>query len=174
MPSGGYLAPASRGEAEIRDRGSRFRAFVLPVVDEGSARSELQRLAAEYPDATHHCWAWRIGEPPHERSSDAGEPSGTAGAPILSVLTGSQISDVLAVVVRWFGGTKLGRGGLVRAYAGAVREALTGVPTLARAIEIIDESYGESALLVLRLARPLREEVEETLAGLHARFRERA
>ena len=83
--------------------------------------------AASYPTPPHHCWAWRLGAPPRERSSDAGEPAGTAGVPMLQVLRGAGLSDVLAVVVRWFGGTKLGKGGLARAYAAAVARGASRV-----------------------------------------------
>lgn len=86
-------------------------------------------MRKRYPDATHHCFAWRIGWPPEERAADAGEPSGTAGQPILRALAGAGVSDVVAVVVRWFGGTKLGKGGLARAYTAATQLALAALPT---------------------------------------------
>src|SRR4051795_6823836 len=128
-----YAAPAGESRAEIREKGSVFLAVLGPAADEAAARALLACLEKEFPDATHHCWAWRLGAPPRERSADAGEPAGTAGMPILQVLRGAGLSDVLAVVVRWFGGTKLGKGGLARAYAGASREALAGLPVAIRA-----------------------------------------
>src|SRR5262245_17971981 len=88
-------------------------------------------MRAAHPDATHHCFAWRIGWPPAERAGDDGEPAGTAGRPILRALAGAGVTDVVAVVVRWFGGTKLGKGGLARAYAGATVAALAELPTRA-------------------------------------------
>src|SRR5205085_1574089 len=84
----------------------------LPAADEAAAKALLSALEREMPNATHHCWAWRLGSPPRERGADAGEPAGTAGMPILQVLRGAGLSDVMAVVVRWYGGVKLGKGGL--------------------------------------------------------------
>jgi uncharacterized YigZ family protein len=179
-----YPSPAGESWGEIREKGSRFLAWIGPAGGEDAARAALDRLTREYPDATHHCWAWRLGAPPRERSSDAGEPSGTAGVPILQVLRGADLSDAMAVVIRWFGGTKLGKGGLARAYAAAAREALAGLPTVLRvptvrvaleipyekvgavkrlihppAVELESEEYGERA----RLALVVHEEREETL-----------
>jgi uncharacterized YigZ family protein len=157
-----YAAPGDPSRAEIREKGSRFLAVIGPAVDEAAARSALAALEREHPDATHHCWAWRLGSPPRERSSDAGEPAGTAGVPMLQVLRGAGLSDVVAVVVRWFGGTKLGKGGLARAYAAAVREALETLPVVAReptarlAFEVAYEKVGA----VKRLLRPPEVELE--------------
>lgn len=131
MPS--YSIPAAGGQAEFRDRSSVFLAVIAPVASEEEARAALHEVARRFPDATHHCWAWRLGPEGRERAGDAGEPAGTAGKPMLQVLRGAEISDVLAVVVRWFGGTKLGKGGLARAYAAAVRAALDGLPRTVRA-----------------------------------------
>jgi uncharacterized YigZ family protein len=186
-----YPTPAGEGRAEIREKGSRFLAFVLPAADEEAARALLEDLAKRRPDATHHCWAWRLGSPARERSSDAGEPAGTAGVPILQVLRGAGLSDVLAVVVRWFGGTKLGKGGLARAYAAAAREALQGLPVAVHVptvrvalevpyervgavkrlihppeVELEGEEYGETARLVLSVQEDRREALREALADL--------
>ena len=157
-----YPAPAGESWAEIREKGSRFLAWIGPAAGEDAAKAALESLARKYPDASHHCWAWRLGSPPRERSSDAGEPSGTAGVPILQVLRGAGLSDVLAVVVRWFGGTKLGKGGLARAYAGAAREALAQlpvaqrVPTVRLPLQIPYEKVGA----VKRLIHPPEVELE--------------
>jgi len=129
-PGEPYLAPAGTARSEVREKGSRFLAIVEPVDDEREARRRLESLAEENSDATHVCWAWRIGQPPRERRSDAGEPTGTAGVPMLQVLRGSELSDVLVAVIRWYGGVKLGKGGLARAYAQAVRQALEQLPTV--------------------------------------------
>lgn len=186
-----YPTPAGEGRAEIREKGSRFLAVVLPAADEAAARALLEDLARRHPDATHHCWAWRLGSPARERSSDAGEPAGTAGVPILQVLRGAGLSDVLAVVVRWFGGTKLGKGGLARAYAAAAREALQGLPVTVHVpmvrialevpyervgavkrlihppeVELEGEEYGETARLVLSVQEDRREALREALADL--------
>lgn len=103
--------------------------MVVPVVSEAAARVELERLRRRHLDASHVCWALRLGAGTLERAADAGEPAGTAGEPMLRVLRGAGWGDALGVVIRWFGGTKLGRGGLVRAYSGALREAMTQAAT---------------------------------------------
>jgi uncharacterized YigZ family protein len=121
---GSYRAPAAVASAELRERGSRFLAELVPIAGEAAARTQLRDIERRHPAATHHCWAWRSGWPPLERCSDAGEPAGTAGPPILRVLQGAAVSDALLVVTRWFGGVKLGRGGLARAYAGAASACL--------------------------------------------------
>ncbi len=186
MPS--YSIPAAHSEAEFRDRGSVFLAIVCPVATEIEARSALTQIERRFPDATHHCWAFRLGDEGRERASDAGEPAGTAGKPMLQVLSGAEISDVLAVVVRWFGGTKLGKGGLARAYAAAVRAALQRLPRAVRSTKIslaldvpydkigavkrlvqpptvvlLAESYGERARLDLAV---VEEHAPELLAAL--------
>lgn len=189
-----YLAPERPAQAEIKERGSRFLAVVGPAADEDGARRQLDEVAARFPGATHHCWAWRLGDPPRERNSDAGEPAGTAGIPILQTLRGAGLSDVVAVVVRWFGGTKLGKGGLARAYAAATRAALAGLATARRVpttiltldvpyervgavkrlvrppeVELLAEQYGERARLVLSVHRELRANLEAALADLSIR-----
>jgi uncharacterized YigZ family protein len=167
-----YAAPAGESRAEIREKGSVFLAVIGPAADEAAAKALLAGLEREFPDATHHCWAWRLGSPPRERGADAGEPAGTAGVPILQVLRGAGLSDVMAVVVRWFGGTKLGKGGLARAYAAAAREALRGlpvvrkVPTARVAVEVPYEKVGA----VKRLLRPPEVEIEAEEYGAAARL----
>jgi putative IMPACT (imprinted ancient) family translation regulator len=118
-----YLTLAARGIAETRVLGSRFLALAFPVVEEAEARAELQARERELFDASHHCSAWRL----HGgvwRANDAGEPSGSAGLPILAAIDGAGLEDCAVVVTRYFGGTKLGVGGLVRAYGDAASEAL--------------------------------------------------
>jgi uncharacterized YigZ family protein len=120
-----YLTIASEGEAEIEVDRSRFRCLLVRVEDEMSARGVIEAARREHWNARHHCSAFILGpERAIERSNDDGEPPGTGGAPMLEVLRGRALSDVAAVVTRWFGGTLLGTGGLSRAYADAVRAAL--------------------------------------------------
>jgi uncharacterized YigZ family protein len=186
-----YAAPTGESRAETREKGSRFLAVIGPAADEAAAKAALAALEREFPDATHHCWAWRLASPPRERSSDAGEPAGTAGMPILQVLRGAGLADVMAVVVRWFGGTKLGKGGLARAYAAAAREALAGLPIASRVptarlaveipyekvgalkrllrppeVDLESEEYGASARLVLAVHEERLEALREALADL--------
>lgn len=108
-------------------KGSRFIAHLAPASDERQAQALLSKARADFPDASHHCSAWRLAAPAIERAHDDGEPSGSAGRPILSQLIGRDVIDVALIVSRWFGGTKLGVGGLVRAYGGAASQVLDAV-----------------------------------------------
>ncbi len=110
-------------EAE-KSKGSRFLAHVIPCENLGLAKNILGRIRSRYPDASHHCWAWQGSARDEFRYSDDGEPSGSGGAPIHNAIVGRELVGVLVVVVRYFGGTKLGTGGLVRAYGGCAAEAL--------------------------------------------------
>ena len=135
----GYLTIARDAEAEIEVKRSRFLCTLERVEDEAAARAVVERMRRAHWDARHHCSAFVLGPPPVpvERSSDDGEPAGTAGAPMLEVLRGWEgagVSDVVAVVTRWFGGTLLGAGGLVRAYGDAVRAGLAASGTVRRVL----------------------------------------
>ena len=112
------LATAASHSIEVRH--SRFIAHAVPVANVDDALHALADVSVA--DATHNCWAWRIGG--EYRSNDDGEPAGTAGRPILAAIDGQGIDEVIVVVTRWFGGIKLGAGGLVRAYGGAAAECL--------------------------------------------------
>ncbi len=132
-----YKTVYSGGEAEIVEKKSRFIATVLPVKNEEEALVFIESMRKKYWNATHNCFAYVIGE--HfqvQRCSDDGEPSGTAGKPMLDVLLGEEIHDVVVVVTRYFGGTLLGTGGLVRAYSGATKEGLA-------ASKVITKMYGK-------------------------------
>jgi uncharacterized YigZ family protein len=104
-------------------KGSRFIATVAPIHTADDVQDVLARVRERFPRASHHCWAFVLSDGT-TRSSDDGEPSGSAGRPILARIEGRQATDILVVVTRWFGGTKLGVGGLVRAYGGCAGEAL--------------------------------------------------
>ena len=120
-----YLTVDRPATAEFKDRGSKFIAYVYPVETVEAFKQYLQALKKEHPKAVHHCFAYRIGTDGNNfRSSDDGEPSGTAGKPILMVLEGAKLTNVLCIVTRYFGGTKLGTGGLARAYADAAKLAV--------------------------------------------------
>ena len=118
-----------------RVRGSSFLAVAAPAGSEGEARSILAEVEREHFDATHNCSAWRVHAGPW-RANDAGEPSGSAGAPILAAIDGAGLEDCVVVVTRYFGGTKLGVGGLIRAYGDAAAAALAAAPLL-RAIPAV-------------------------------------
>ncbi|MEN9818624.1 MAG: hypothetical protein RLZ32_2504 [Gemmatimonadota bacterium] len=126
-----YPVPAAAHRvAQVIDR-SRFLATVAPAPTVADAQAVLRAVREEFPDATHHCWAYVVGPPGSTGQvgmSDDGEPHGTAGRPMLTVLLHGGVGDVVAVVTRYYGGTKLGTGGLVKAYGGAVQEALATLP----------------------------------------------
>lgn len=124
-PSDEYRSIAAPAEGLFKDNGSRFIALAYPVESEESVKEIVAGLRKEYHDARHHCYAYRIG---HDgavfRSSDDGEPSGSAGRPILGQIDSAGLSDILVVVVRYFGGIKLGIPGLIRAYKSSTADAL--------------------------------------------------
>ena len=125
-----YKIPAKLYRTEETIKRSRFIATVAHAFTEEDAKVFISIIKNEFPDATHNCWAYVAG-PPGDTAriglSDDGEPHGTAGKPILTVLLHSEIGEIVAVVTRYFGGTKLGTGGLVRAYSGSVKNALAGL-----------------------------------------------
>jgi uncharacterized YigZ family protein len=125
-----YPIPAKAARAEIVVVNSRFIASAGPVFSVEEAREFIARVKAEFPDASHHVPVYLVGHGASVTAhcSDAGEPSGMAGRPALAVLQGSGLGDVVVVVTRYFGGTKLGTGGLVRAYSDAVRSVLEVLP----------------------------------------------
>lgn len=128
-----YKTVYAGGEGEIIEKKSRFIATVRPVESEEEALAFIEEMRKKYWDARHNCYAYIIkgeGATPTARCSDDGEPSQTAGKPMLDVLMGEELIDVCAVVTRYFGGTLLGTGGLVRAYSGAVKEGLANAQIL--------------------------------------------
>jgi uncharacterized YigZ family protein len=182
-----YLTVARDATAEIEVRRSRFLCTLRRVDDEEAARAVVAELRARHWDARHHCSAFVLGPRSElQRSSDDGEPAGTAGAPMLEVLRGAGVSDVAAVVTRWFGGTLLGAGGLVRAYGDAVRAGLEVTGTRrrrlltelvlelghadagrleselrTRGVAVLDTTYAEGVTLLLGAA-------PDAVGGLHA------
>ena len=120
-----YKTIAAPAEGQFKDRGSKFIAYAYPLRKEATVKELVAALKAEHPKARHHCWAYRL-TPDRSifRINDDGEPSGTAGRPILNSLLSSDITNVLVVVVRYFGGTLLGVPGLIHAYKAAAQDAL--------------------------------------------------
>ena len=130
------LAEAFRHETDPI-KGSRFIASLAPVRSEEEALEFVASVRAEGPGATHHCWAYRLGQPCDRfRFSDDGEPGGSAGRPILQQLEGHGLSDLACVVTRYYGGTKLGVGGLIRAYGGCAAKALDLAPKRVRVVTV--------------------------------------
>ena len=177
-----WLPRGYSAEAEIEVRRSRFITRLARVDDEDAARAVIASVRAAYPDARHHCLAFIVDVPdaqPVERSSDDGEPAGTAGMPMLEVLRGAGVSNVVAVVTRYFGGVLLGTGGLVRAYSDAVASSLEPAPRVRpvvrqlvglqvpaadagrvqgalmnRGVDVMDADWGASVLLTLAVDDP--------------------
>ncbi len=191
-----YLTIARRTRLEPeKTKGSRHIATLTPVADETAVREILAQLRAEFPAAKHHAYAWRLGHRGQRfYYSDDGEPSGSAGRPILQHLEGRDITEALLVVSRIFGGTKLGVGGLVRAYGGAAAavlqatEIITVVPKLlltliypyectnaiqalvhAHPIQVLSADYGERVTMVIEVieaeAAEVEREARDTTAG---------
>jgi uncharacterized YigZ family protein len=188
-----YPVPAQQSRAEIEVLNSRFIATLAPAFSVKEAREFITRLQAEFKDAAHNVPAYVIGYGPSviAHCHDDGEPSGTAGRPALAVLTGSGLGDAAVVVTRYFGGTKLGTGGLVRAYGDAVRAVLELVPraekvpvhTVMMAVpypafervrllvpahggEILDESFGVDVTLTARFGVAQYPEFEAAIQEL--------
>ena len=151
-----YRTPRERSEFRHKIERSEFLGIAIPVTTEEEFFAELERTQKRYFDATHHCWAFRLFSESRSRSSDAGEPSGTAGKPILAAVEGAALHDIGVIVVRWYGGIKLGTGGLSRAYRETAAETLRHAQTLDRYVyERIDVQVPFDALgAVYRLVAP--------------------
>jgi len=173
-----YTTVSGDGRFSFETQGSEFVGYVARASDAEVAEGYVEEVRDDYPDATHHVYAYRVrADPPRERYDDAGEPSGSAGKPVLNVLQGEGIENVVAVVVRYYGGTKLGYGGLVRAYSQAAKGALEDagatqeVPRATVRVEVkyddsgtarsviesegydFDADYGETVVFVVRPPR---------------------
>lgn len=123
--------------AEFKDRGSRFIAYAFPLADTGAFKLRLAEIKKEHPKAAHHCFAYRIGlDGTNFRVSDDGEPSGSAGRPILGQVDSKQLTNVLIIVVRYFGGTLLGVPGLIHAYKSAAASALDATAVVQKPVLI--------------------------------------
>jgi uncharacterized YigZ family protein len=119
-----YRTLSAPAEFRHKIERSEFLGIAFPVANDDAFFEELTRVQKRYFDATHHCWAFRLFADARSRSSDAGEPSGTAGKPILAAIEGASLHDLGVIVVRWYGGIKLGTGGLSRAYRETAAETL--------------------------------------------------
>ena len=125
IPTDRYRSIEAPSTGVYKDNGSKFLAFAFPVETEDQAKEHIAALRKEYFDARHHCYAYRLGlDGATWRANDDGEPSSTAGRPILGQLLSAELSDILVVVVRYFGGVKLGVPGLIKAYKTATAEAI--------------------------------------------------
>lgn len=161
------LAIAATHAIEIKH--SRFVAHAMPVTCTDEASHAIARVSIA--DATHNCWAWRIGG--DYRSSDDGEPAGTAGRPILAAIDGQGMDLVVVVVTRWYGGTKLGAGGLVRAYGGAAAECLRRAerrPLIALSDVVLHATFDDLGAVHAALAAVSAEKIAETFDADGARL----
>jgi uncharacterized YigZ family protein len=135
-----YQTIAQPTTAEFKDKGSRFLAYAFPIANADQFKEKLQQLKKEHPKANHHCFAYRLGiDGNNFRASDDGEPSSSAGKPILGQIDSKKLTDVAVVVVRYFGGTLLGVPGLINAYKTATVMALQLTPTIQKPIEVLYE-----------------------------------
>lgn len=130
-----YFTVESEGVAEFKDRGSRFLAIVFPMETKTAFKNKLQQLKSEHPKAVHHCFAYRLGQTGDDfRVSDDGEPSGTAGRPILGQIDSRKLTSCGVIVVRYFGGTLLGVPGLIKAYKSATALVLQTTPIVQKPV----------------------------------------
>ncbi len=133
-----YQTISGPNEGEFRDRGSKFFAYAYPVYDENAWQEKLDNLQKTHFKARHHCYAYRLGlDGNNFRANDDGEPSGTAGRPILGQIDSFQLTNVIVIVVRYFGGTKLGTSGLITAYKTAACNALENATIIEKTVEDI-------------------------------------
>ena len=156
---GPYPVPGEQAEAQTEVRRSRFIARAAPAASREEALAFVEQARRDHPEARHHCWAYSIGAPGRASSAamnDDGEPSGTAGRPILNVIDHKAIGDLVVVVIRYFGGVKLGAGGLVRAYAGAAEAVLSTLTVSQREPRIqllLEGGFADEQPLRLELER---------------------
>jgi len=130
-----FQIPTKETQAEQIIKRSRFIAYINHADNQEKAQAYIKKIKTKYPDARHHCFAYIAGNPSQTTAismSDDGEPHGTAGKPMLTILQYSNIGEIVAVIVRYFGGTKLGTGGLVRAYSTTLKLALEKLPTITK------------------------------------------
>ena len=135
-----YKTIEAPSAGSFRDKGSRFLSFAFPANSENEVKLQLDKLHKQYYDATHHCYAYRLGfDKSAFRINDDGEPSGTAGRPIYGQILSHDLTNVLVVVVRYYGGTNLGVPGLINAYKTASHEALSVAPIITRTVKEVYE-----------------------------------
>ena len=194
-----YKTITAKSESVFRDKASRFIAVAMPVASESEAKAKLEELRKQYYDATHHCYAYRIGyDKSIFRSNDDGEPSGTAGKPIYNQILSKDLTNILIVVIRYFGGTKLGVPGLINAYKTSAKDALEKAEIITKTakeiyelrfdyeimnevmkfmkdenIEQLSHDYKDSCLIILALRKTNASIVVEKLKsiqGIELRF----
>lgn len=159
-----YRTIEADAEALFKEKSSKFLCFAYPVTTEEQIRERLEVLYKKYYDATHHCYAWRLGPRGESfRANDDGEPSSTAGKPILGQLLSHEITDCLIVVVRYFGGTKLGVSGLIEAYKTSAAEVIAAAQVVERTVdERIEVRFSYMAMNeVMKVVKDLQPKIVE-------------
>lgn len=191
--SDSYFTVAAPAEGIYKDRGSKFLGFIFPVFSEAEIKQHLQDLRKEHPSARHHCYAWRLGADKNAyRANDDGEPNNSAGKPILAQIQSNDLTNVLIVVVRYFGGTLLGVSGLINAYKLAAADAIANAQIEERFIlfeykvefntedtspvmralkeneaEILSNAYDEKNSIVFRVKKQHSEKLEQRFKELY-------
>lgn len=159
-----YIMIESTAHGQFKDRGSRFLCYAIPVLTEKEVKVELDALRKQYFDATHHCYAYVLGSDKSAfRINDDGEPSGTAGRPIYGQILSADITNILVVVIRYYGGTKLGVPGLINAYKTAAKEAISNSQKkvcIVKEVYQIDYEY----LLMNEVMKIVKEEAVDILS----------
>ena len=174
-----YLTIAEPAEAIYKERSSKFLTYVYPVESEAEIKELLDALRKQYYDATHHCYAYRLGAHGEAfRANDDGEPSGTAGKPILGQLLSANLTNCLVVVVRYFGGTKLGVSGLIQAYKESTAEVIAVSKIIEKTVDSIikinfDYISMNGVMRVIKEMNPrIDEQVFDNLCSMTLRIRE--
>ena len=156
MESFSFLTIEKPAEGFYKELGSKFLAYAFPVSSKSDVKANLEALRKKHFDATHHCYAWVLGaDKARHRANDDGEPNHSAGDPILGQIRAKNLTNVLVVVVRYFGGTKLGVGGLIQAYKAAAEEVLTQAVIIEKQVTVtLGLSFGyETTPEVMRLIK---------------------
>ena len=169
-----YQTITTPTEGFFKDRGSKFHAFAYPVNSEEDAKSLLATLREQHPRANHHCYAYRLGLDRNQyRANDDGEPSGSAGRPILNTLYSKDLTNILVVVVRYFGGSLLGVPGLINAYKTATEEALAQAKTITKYLcDAYEITFPyEATSEVNRILKNYDLEMTEQSFGIDCRFK---
>jgi len=191
--SDSYYTIREASEGVFKDRGSKFLAFAFPVISEDEIKIHLAQLRKLHPSARHHCYAWRLGPSAQAyRSNDDGEPANTAGKPILAQLQSKELTNVLIVVVRYFGGTLLGVSGLINAYKLAAADAIANADIEEKFIlfeykiefsfedmnfvmkvlkendcKILEQNYDNGNSIIFRVKKQNSEKLESQLSALY-------
>lgn len=191
--SDSYYSIAHASEAQFRDKGSKFLGFAFPVKTEVEIKQKLHAINKEHPSASHHCYAWRLGpDKSAHRTNDDGEPAGTAGKPIFSQIQSNDLTNILIVVVRYFGGTLLGVSGLIQAYKTCAALALSNTSIIEQFIEeeyrinftlddisavmrllkeneakILENTYTETNTILFRVKKQKSQAIEKAMEQLY-------